>query len=333
MKHGLLGPLFALLLLSPTLDAQTPLSQAELTARHQQLLQEPFLAANPWLTDFAQAKAAAAAQGKLILAYFTRSYRPSGPSRKIEGETLSSPEFATLQQSYVLFCHITSRVDGAANPHLHRAKGGRIFPYFAALDAQGKVLARRQAFVHNTTQLADLMAEAATTATELAQHTATAATGDHGGLVGRFLLRERLGHLDRPAAKARADFLLANLPPNRVVLRRKVRGIRANISVRELLPLKTAAEVATAGQTFATMHGANRIPSDPDCRHYFFTYLIAHARSTSNATLMQAAVDQYKAWLLVVAPDDQGLQRYIAGQEQFLAGLQPSPAPTPQAGQ
>lgn len=304
-------------------------TQADLVARHQAVLQAPFLSANPWLTDFSAAKAAAAAQGKPILAYFTRSYRRCGPCRKVEQGALSSPEFAALQQNYVLFCHVTSRVNGQANPKLHRNKGGRIFPYFAALDAGGKVLARRQAFVHDAGALGQMMSEATATATELAQETASANAGDDGGKVRRFLLRERLGHLDQAAAKERVDQLLAQVPTHRTALRKKLTRVRANIIVRELLPLETAGEVASAGATFATMFGAQEIPSDPQCRHYFFTYLISHARSTSNRQLMQSAIERYKTWLQLVAPDDQGLQRYIASQERVLAlaQLQPSAAP------
>ncbi len=48
--------------------------QEELRRRHAGKLESAFLQANPWLTDFDQAKEAARNPDRLILAYFTRSY-------------------------------------------------------------------------------------------------------------------------------------------------------------------------------------------------------------------------------------------------------------------
>ena len=47
-----------------------------LDAKLAKKLQEPFLTKAAWLTDYEAAKAEAAKSGKMIFAYFTRSYAP-----------------------------------------------------------------------------------------------------------------------------------------------------------------------------------------------------------------------------------------------------------------
>lgn len=72
-----------LALLSSTLLGATHLRAQEPTDRAAQLaerrataLAKPVFQTLPWHTDFAAAKEQAAATGKLIFAYFTRSYSP-----------------------------------------------------------------------------------------------------------------------------------------------------------------------------------------------------------------------------------------------------------------
>ena len=48
----------------------------EMKKRHAAKLAEPWLEANPWLTDYEKAQEEATDQGKLIFGYFTRSFAP-----------------------------------------------------------------------------------------------------------------------------------------------------------------------------------------------------------------------------------------------------------------
>ena len=80
MKHRnpaaqLLGAALLLGLAMPAFaqdDAQT----AKYQAKFDKKMQKPFLSNVTWETDFAKARAKAKADGKLIFAYFTRSYAP-----------------------------------------------------------------------------------------------------------------------------------------------------------------------------------------------------------------------------------------------------------------
>jgi len=51
-------------------------AQAELKAKLDAKLKEPFVANAPWVLDYAEAMKKAKEEKKLILAYFTRSYAP-----------------------------------------------------------------------------------------------------------------------------------------------------------------------------------------------------------------------------------------------------------------
>ena len=47
-------------------------------------------------------------------------------------------------QDYVLFCHLTTQIEGEKNGDLLEQKGGQGFPYIVYMDAQGAVLAEHQ---------------------------------------------------------------------------------------------------------------------------------------------------------------------------------------------
>ncbi len=49
-------------------------SPAELTKLYEKLLAEPFVEKGGWMTDYDAARARAKKEGKLLFAYFTRSY-------------------------------------------------------------------------------------------------------------------------------------------------------------------------------------------------------------------------------------------------------------------
>lgn len=72
MKHLRWGALVvALLLAIPSLGFADSLEE-----RRDKKLQSAFLKQAPWFTDYDKARAEAAKAGKLIFAYFSRSYAP-----------------------------------------------------------------------------------------------------------------------------------------------------------------------------------------------------------------------------------------------------------------
>lgn len=129
----------AALLVSP-LACQVP-SQEALQTRKQKKLDEAFVRALPWQTDFAAVLAQSEESGKPVFAYFTRSYEPCPFCTKFEKGALADPEFPELAENVELFLHVSSRVDGD-NDDLFRQKGGTEYPHLAFLDSEGRVVAR-----------------------------------------------------------------------------------------------------------------------------------------------------------------------------------------------
>lgn len=74
MKSTLLTPLLALGALAGGAAAQV--DQAELQERYEKKLQKEFVSYGGWITDYDEARELARKEGKMIFAYFSRSYAP-----------------------------------------------------------------------------------------------------------------------------------------------------------------------------------------------------------------------------------------------------------------
>jgi len=73
VRHGLIGAA-TLALLAAALPALAQENQDAMKENLAHKLEKPFFKKTTWITDFDEAKAAAKKSGKLIFAYFTRSY-------------------------------------------------------------------------------------------------------------------------------------------------------------------------------------------------------------------------------------------------------------------
>ena len=62
----------------------------------------------------------------------------------MEKGTLSEASFAEFGKQVVLFCHITSRVNGDPHQDLLQQKGGQGFPHLVFMNAEGEVVAQPQ---------------------------------------------------------------------------------------------------------------------------------------------------------------------------------------------
>ena len=75
MKNLTWIPLAAALLVAP-LQAQGSDEQAELRAKYEEKIAKDFVSYGAWQLDYDAVRAKAAEEGKLIFAYFSRSYSP-----------------------------------------------------------------------------------------------------------------------------------------------------------------------------------------------------------------------------------------------------------------
>jgi hypothetical protein len=69
-------PLIALALAASTIPSFAQKSQEQLAKQRDAKLAEAWVGKQPWITDYAKAKETAKKDGKVILAYFSRSYSP-----------------------------------------------------------------------------------------------------------------------------------------------------------------------------------------------------------------------------------------------------------------
>ncbi|MHC4249184.1 MAG: hypothetical protein ACYS9X_08665 [Planctomycetota bacterium] len=131
----------------PCLAAASTLAGEEpnLEEKRDAKLQSEFLTKAPWIMHYGKARYDSRKSGKPIFAYFTRSYAECYWCDRTEKEALSDPAFPEFASDVVLFCHVTSKVEGDPYPDLFEEKGGPGFPYIVILDRWGRVIAQHQA--------------------------------------------------------------------------------------------------------------------------------------------------------------------------------------------
>jgi len=244
-------------------------------------LESPWVTRNGFVADFDTALTAARKTGKPILAYFSVSYTDLPRCESVEDGVLSTPAFKEFGKGVVLFVHFDSALDG---PHsdLLREKGGSDVPYFLVLDDQGNVIAKvtkgpivesfRDA-VKAGAAFSELRRKVDKTADERVY--VLAHEMDLGG-VKLQLAKDRiarLGELTDEQRKQISDALL------RLEIWTAVSKARGSLD-----------GARAAGKLFAEMWAAGRGPTTAEHALPFFTLLIDHAETASDASLFRAAL-------------------------------------------
>lgn len=267
MKTALLCLVLHALFGAPCLPQQ---KQAQLRSLRAAKLAGLWLTTVPWFTDYDAARAAAQSNGQTILAYFTRSHLPCPPCKALEqGPFSDALAMQALAREFVLFCHVTSRVDDEPYPDLWHAKGGVAFPYLVFLDAAGEVLAEHQ----GDHSVADLRAtgQRVNRWRELQRKLAD---GDPALLAESFVLEVELGRIAYPEAVARRPLL--QLSPDlegrleRALLDQEVMALHASLS----------SEPEQAVSTYRRLWqllDAGKIPTQILAQRVLFTDLFADA--------------------------------------------------------
>lgn len=190
--------------------------------------------------------------------------------------------------NYVLFTHITSRVDGAKYPRLLSEKGGRGFPYLVFLDAEGDVLIKVSGsrnvdgFKKDSEKLKSLLA--------LKEK---AASGDAGAKFDYLIVRIDLGLLSvEEAQKDRDSMRLSSAQVkkfDKAFVGLKIAAMLAKVRSREA--------AVDAGKQFAAMLKKGMTPSNPDSREWrnFMGYIMLYAEDEKDAGLYEDAFDRFKA--------------------------------------
>ncbi|MEZ6195604.1 MAG: hypothetical protein R3F20_07730 [Planctomycetota bacterium] len=121
--------------------AQSGADRDDLEKRYQAKLEEPFAKRVPWVLELEEARRRARVEGKLVLAWFTRSYRPCEPCIAIERGPLESDWWVEVCRGVVPYLNVSARLDEKPDQGMLIEKGGRYLPYCIVMDDQGRKLA------------------------------------------------------------------------------------------------------------------------------------------------------------------------------------------------
>jgi len=208
----------------------------------------------------------------------------------LESSVLSTKEFGEFAKEFVMFCHVTTRIEGKKDDDLLSKKGGTGFPYLTALDAKGRVTAKLtggrtvegfRAMMADGAKLDALRANEKRTPDEefrLLQHDMSVAN------VGVEEARVSVA-----AAKGLND-----------AQKKELDGAILGLEIQAALPKPKNAEEAksqglAAGKVFAEMWAAGREPTDDQHIQPFFIFMLDHAQWTKDAALFEKALEKLRA--------------------------------------
>jgi hypothetical protein len=183
----------------------------------------------------------------------------------------------------VLFFHVTSGLADDPYQNLLAAKGGSGWPFVAILDATGRVLAHHEG-ERETAQFEQTLASATETAASLAELEQLAKGGDVTAAGQLLELNIDLGHVDAGAARHRLALLDALPKPDRDRLEKRI--IKAEVASIQISATSDVNTQIAAGEKFAEMVAAGRIPEDPDAM--FFWYFTAMYAERAEQTKLYA---------------------------------------------
>ncbi len=200
---------------------------------------------------------------------------------------LSTPEFVKFAKDVVLFCHLTTHIDGNPHENLFREKGGSMYPYMAFLDAEGHVLAvqtERSVDGFRKTLDGDVAAFRA-----LCEQ---AAAGDADARRALFAKRVELRHFDDfDAAHAELAALAGLDDATRAKLDQQLVDQEFNLI---LGTARSAEDAPAAGARCLPMWQKHRIPSERFAPYFWF-FLASDAVQQKDADRLAEAIGKLEA--------------------------------------
>lgn len=262
----------------------TPKTQEQLIKLRNETFALDVFKRAPWTFDYDAARQDAKKSGKPILVYFTRSYSPCPPCTSFEKSVLSDTAFAEFAQQVVLFCHVTTMVEGDKYQELLREKGGRLFPHVVFLDADGKVLANQK----DRTVAGFQRALQGIAAYDALLQKVTA--GDSSRAAELLQTGVEMGRVDFAAAKE----LAAKFGKLADDEQKKVDAALLNLEVADVMTrVRTQEQAAAAGRTFAKMMGEGRIPTGSAARN-FYAVMLTTMEADKDAAGFEKVLAAYK---------------------------------------
>ncbi|MBI3272083.1 MAG: hypothetical protein HYZ53_24020 [Planctomycetes bacterium] len=198
--------------------------------------------------------------------------------------------FAKFAESVVLFCHITSQVKGEPYPDLLHEKGGTGFPYLVFMDAEGNVLSK-----HNGPRTVAGFEAGLQRVQSLLDARKKAESGDKGAKIEVALLEGELGRIGADDAQARVK----ELGPLSKEQQARLDALLTNGEVSKALEgvQRDRAKALAAGEKFAAMKKAGRMPTDERLLRPFWMALLDYAESKRDVALFEEAFTVLKGML------------------------------------
>lgn len=203
---------------------------------------------------------------------------------------LSTKEFGEFAKEFVVFAHVTTRIEGRKDDDLLQKKGGQGFPHLVALDANGDVIAK----LTGDRTVEGFRAMMADGAKFVAVREKKEKTLDDEV----FLLRHdiSMGNADLAQAKARAEAMKGLSDAQKKELDGALLGLEIQgMMPRARTPEEQKAQVLAAGAKFAEMWAAGREPTSDEAVQPFFIFMLDHAEATKDAELFGKALEKLRA--------------------------------------
>lgn len=211
----------------------------------------------------------------------------------LEGGPLLEDEFAALDKECVLFCHITTRIEGRENDDMLSKMGGTGFPTLMVLDADGNKLANGDAWTNWPPPAADfvtLVNKGKEVRKRLADLAAAVGKGEKARDAELLALQIELRHIGLEAARKR----MAGLEVVDAETKTSLEAGLVSLEVDEILAsekLESAEDAARIGKRLAQMPTA---PSG-DKAEMFWSLIMQYAESVNDAATFERGIAGMKA--------------------------------------
>lgn len=206
----------------------------------------------------------------------------------MEQSTLSEAEIAEFGDEYVLFLHVTSKVETDKYQDLLQEKGGGGFPFLAFLDSTGAVVAQ-----HNGARSIEGFRKTGTGAGKFLALKSKAETGTPAEKVEFFMAGLGIGYFGADDIPSKLEELKAHMSDEQLA---KVADKILLVEIEESMnSLRSEEDMLATGKKFSKMAAEGRIPpNDEQLAAYFWYFQLAYAVESENLKSAEGVVAEVK---------------------------------------
>ena len=191
----------------------------------------------------------------------------------------------------MLFCHLTTQIDGAPFDELLSEKCGSGWPYFAVLDADGTLLAKhRREVPYNVAGWAKTVEEGL----ELRSKRRKGENYDKAAAYDWLVAQLEFGSLKLDEAKKKVTALGKLTPEKQTALDPLIANLEVAAIEKE--------QAMALGKKFIELKKAGKIPSEDRARMRFWSALMVYAEEQKDAALYEESMKAYLAALEKAEP-------------------------------